>query len=148
MAGRGETLGWPWIPLPVRACLHSLVIIISRFPPHERMARGGHGLHKVSPGPVMPYPPTPAGRPPLKQPYGRSRGDPPARRATCGCLLPFWTPHGPTAPRPHGPTAPRPHGPTPYTYASQFPPCSKMSAALRTKDNDQDGYLTTDEVMR
>ena len=24
---------------------------------------------------------------------------------------------------------------------------SKMSAALRTKDGDQDGYLTTDEVM-
>jgi hypothetical protein len=29
---------------------------------HGRMARGGHGLPKVSPGPAMPYPSTPCGR--------------------------------------------------------------------------------------
>jgi hypothetical protein len=39
------------------------------------MARGGHGLPKVLPGPAMPYPSTPCGR------------------AACGRLLPFWTPH-------------------------------------------------------
>jgi hypothetical protein len=29
---------------------------------HERMARGGHGLPKVSPGPAMPNPSKPCGR--------------------------------------------------------------------------------------
>jgi hypothetical protein len=29
---------------------------------HVRMARGVHGLPKVSPGPAMPYPSTPCGR--------------------------------------------------------------------------------------
>jgi hypothetical protein len=42
------------------------------------MARGGHELRKVSPGSAMP------------DPYGRFRGDPPAGRAACGCLLPFF----------------------------------------------------------
>jgi hypothetical protein len=40
---------------------------------HGHMARGGYG--------------------PLKRPYGRFRGGPPAGRPACGCLLPFWTPH-------------------------------------------------------
>jgi hypothetical protein len=38
------------------------------------MARGGHGLPKVSLGPVMPYPSTPCRGAPLKQPYGCFRG--------------------------------------------------------------------------
>jgi hypothetical protein len=33
------------------------------------------------------------GRPPLKHPYSRFRGDPPAGQVPCGHLLPFWTPH-------------------------------------------------------
>jgi hypothetical protein len=42
---------------------------------HERMARGGHGLPKESPGPAMPYPSAPCGWPDLRD------------------LLPFWTSH-------------------------------------------------------
>jgi hypothetical protein len=30
--------------------------------PHGRMARGDHGIPKVSPGPALPYPFTPCGR--------------------------------------------------------------------------------------
>jgi hypothetical protein len=47
-----------------------------------RMARGGHGLPKVSLGPAMP------------DPYGRFRGDLPATgRTACSRLLPVRTPH-------------------------------------------------------
>jgi hypothetical protein len=35
----------------------------------------------------------PAGRPPLKQPYIRFRGDPLAKQVACGHLLSLWTPH-------------------------------------------------------
>jgi hypothetical protein len=54
------------------------------------MARGGHGLPKVSLGPTLLCS---AGGPPLKQPYGRFRVGPPAGLVACGRLLPFWTPH-------------------------------------------------------
>jgi hypothetical protein len=60
---------------------------------HVRMARGGDGLPKVSPRPAMPNPSTPCGRAAYERPYGRFNGGPPARRATCGRLLPLWTPH-------------------------------------------------------
>jgi hypothetical protein len=60
---------------------------------HGRMERGGHGLPKVSPGPAISTLLRPVGGPPLKQPYGRFRGGPPAGRAACGCLPPLWTPH-------------------------------------------------------
>jgi hypothetical protein len=39
-------------------------------PYHRRMARGAHGLPKVSPGLAMPDPSCPAGGPPPKRPYG------------------------------------------------------------------------------
>jgi hypothetical protein len=45
---------------------------------HRRTARGDHGLHKVSLGSAMP------------NSCGRFRS---ARRAACGRLVPFWTPH-------------------------------------------------------
>jgi hypothetical protein len=44
---------------------------------HGRMARGGHGFPKVSPGPAMSYP------------YGLMT----VSGATCGHLLPLWTTH-------------------------------------------------------
>lgn len=33
-----------------------------------------------------------AGGPPLKRPYSRFRGDPPARQVACSYPLPLWTP--------------------------------------------------------
>jgi hypothetical protein len=58
------------------------------------MARGGHGLLEVLPGPTMPYALLrPAGGPTLKQPYDHFRGGLPTGRATCSRLLPLWTPH-------------------------------------------------------
>jgi hypothetical protein len=42
----------------------------------EHMARGGHGLPKVSLGPAMPYPFAPCRRPSLKRPYNRFRDTP------------------------------------------------------------------------
>jgi hypothetical protein len=59
------------------------------------MARGDHGLPKVSPGPPMPNLSTPcsAGGPPLKQPFSHLRGGRPTGRAACGLLLPPKTPH-------------------------------------------------------
>jgi hypothetical protein len=57
---------------------------------HGRMARGGHGLPEVCPGLTLPRP---MGRPPLKQPYGRSSGGQPTGHAACGRLLPTWIPH-------------------------------------------------------
>ena len=57
---------------------------------HRRMAMGGHGLPKVSPGPAMP---DPAGGLPLKRPNSHFRGGPPVGQVTCSCLLPLWTPH-------------------------------------------------------
>jgi hypothetical protein len=60
------------------------------------VARGGHGLPKVSPRPAMPDPSRArhlAGGPPLKWPCGRFRDGLPAGRAACGRLLPLWIPH-------------------------------------------------------
>jgi hypothetical protein len=54
------------------------------------MARGGHGLPKVSPRPAMYYP---TGRQHLTWPYDHFRGGSPAVLAVCGCLLPLWIPH-------------------------------------------------------
>jgi hypothetical protein len=54
------------------------------------MARGGHGLPKVSPGPAMLYPSTPCG---WVTPYSRFRGGPPTGWVACGHLLPPWIPH-------------------------------------------------------
>jgi hypothetical protein len=42
---------------------------------HGRTARGRHGPSIVSLGPAMPYSSIPCGRPPLKMPYGRFRGN-------------------------------------------------------------------------
>jgi hypothetical protein len=56
------------------------------------MARGGHGLPKVSLGPVMPYLIHLAGGPSLKWPYGRFRGGTPPGRVAGGHFLPPWTP--------------------------------------------------------
>jgi hypothetical protein len=61
---------------------------------HVRMARGAHGLSKVSPGPAMPYPFTPCGREPLKRPHGNLRSRPPVGWAASGRLLILLTPHG------------------------------------------------------
>jgi hypothetical protein len=49
---------------------------------HRRIARGGHGLPKVSTRPAMPYPSMPCRRATL-----------PTERVACGRLPPFWTPH-------------------------------------------------------
>jgi hypothetical protein len=79
------------------------------------MARGGHGIPKVSPGPAMPDPSTPCGRATAEMalcpyalmplcpyalmplcPYALMplfRGGPPAGQAACSRLLPLWTPH-------------------------------------------------------
>jgi hypothetical protein len=59
------------------------------------MARGDHGLLKVSPGSAMPYPTLrcPADGPPLKWPHGLFRGGLLAKQGTCDSFLPFWTPH-------------------------------------------------------
>jgi hypothetical protein len=57
-----------------------------------RMARGGHGLPKVSPGPAMRDTSIARGK---ATPYGHFRGGPPAGRAACSRLLPFLdTPRG------------------------------------------------------
>jgi hypothetical protein len=63
------------------------------FQKHGSMARGDHGLPKVSPKPSCPTFLRPAGGPPLKQHYVCFRGGRPTRRATCGYLLPPLTPH-------------------------------------------------------
>jgi hypothetical protein len=60
---------------------------------HGRMAKGGHGLPKALPGPAMPNPLHPAGRPPMKQPQGSFRGSPLAGQAAYGHLLPLRTLH-------------------------------------------------------
>jgi hypothetical protein len=54
------------------------------------MSRGGHGLPKVSPGPVMPYPSRSCGG---ATPYNRFRGGSPTRQVTYVRLLSLWTPH-------------------------------------------------------
>jgi hypothetical protein len=75
-AGPVETLGSPWIPLPIRACgIHHRTNQFFHDYCHEwqhetinhsfrsgRMARGGHGLPQVSPGSAMPNASTPCGR--------------------------------------------------------------------------------------
>jgi hypothetical protein len=53
----------------------------------------GHGVPKLSPGTTCSTFLRPAGRPPLKQPYGCFWGGPPTGCAACGHLLPHWTPH-------------------------------------------------------
>jgi hypothetical protein len=60
---------------------------------YGRMARGDHGLSKVSLGSVMPYVSSSRGRPLLIGPYHHFMGGPPTRRAACSRLLPPWTPH-------------------------------------------------------
>jgi hypothetical protein len=59
---------------------------------HGHMARGGHGLLKVSYGPAMPNLLCPAGGPPLKQPYSLLIGGLLTGRATCDRLIPFGHP--------------------------------------------------------
>jgi hypothetical protein len=59
---------------------------------HGHMARGGHGLYKVSPGPAMPDPSKPAGNPLLKQPYGHFTGGPQGGQRVAD-LYPFGHPH-------------------------------------------------------
>jgi hypothetical protein len=65
-----DTLRSPWIPLEMRRTLGWMDGICDEGKNdrkgaetlnHKRMARGGHGLHKVSPGPAMPNPSTPFG---------------------------------------------------------------------------------------
>jgi hypothetical protein len=58
---------------------------LTKYLNHGRMARGGHGIPKVSPGPAMPDPSTPCGQ--------TFRGGSPAGRVACGRLLPFGTPY-------------------------------------------------------
>jgi hypothetical protein len=53
---------------------------------HGRMARGGYGLPKVSPKPVMPFYALRAGHPCF-------RNGAPAGQAACCGLLSIWTPH-------------------------------------------------------
>jgi hypothetical protein len=59
---------------------------------HRRIARGGHGLPKVSPGLPCVTLLRPAGRPPLKQPYGYFRGDRPIGQASAAVFNPLDTP--------------------------------------------------------
>jgi hypothetical protein len=60
------------------------------FPENEhlsdrrRMASGGYGLPKVSPGPAMPY---------SSMPCSRFKVISPADRVACGHLQTLWTPH-------------------------------------------------------
>jgi hypothetical protein len=48
---------------------------------------------KFHPGPPCPTLLHPAGGIPLRLPYDRFWGGPPAGRGACGRPLPFWTPH-------------------------------------------------------
>jgi hypothetical protein len=59
-------------------------------PYQARISWGVHGLHKVSPGPAMPYHSTPCGRPVLIQPYGRFRGGRPQGGQPPAVLLSPW----------------------------------------------------------
>jgi hypothetical protein len=62
---------------------------------HGRMARGGHRLPKISPGPAMPNPPTPCGQaiPKTFQGWPARRGGLPTGWVPSDCLLPHWTSH-------------------------------------------------------
>jgi hypothetical protein len=53
------------------------------------MERGGHGLL----GPPCPTLLRPAGRPPVKRPYSRFRGNSSTGKVACSRFLPHWTPH-------------------------------------------------------
>jgi hypothetical protein len=53
---------------------------------HGRMASGGHGLPKVSPGPAMPDSSMPCGRATSETALRQGVG-----RAACARLLPLWT---------------------------------------------------------
>jgi transcription elongation factor Elf1 len=57
------------------------------------MARGIHGLPKVSLGPAMHNPCTPCGRATPKRPSSHFYGGPPIGRVACGRFLPPWIPH-------------------------------------------------------
>jgi hypothetical protein len=70
-------------------------------PGHGRMARGGHGLPKVSSGLPCPTLLRSAGGPPLKRSYGCLRGDPPTGQTACGSRpssTPFDTSRRPMTP--------------------------------------------------
>jgi hypothetical protein len=56
------------------------------------MARGGHGLPKVSPGPTVPYPSTPCKQLTLKQPYSHFKGGRPQRGRHAAVLYSFGHP--------------------------------------------------------
>jgi hypothetical protein len=59
------------------ACARRHTHVLARTNAHRRMAKGGHGLPNVSPGPAMPYLSMPCGQATLKQPYGCFWGSPP-----------------------------------------------------------------------
>jgi hypothetical protein len=74
-----------------RPVFYLLPLHITLSPSHHgRMARGGHGLPKVSSGPAMPDPSMPCGQ---ATPDDRFRVGSPAGWAACSRLLPLWTPH-------------------------------------------------------
>jgi hypothetical protein len=58
---------------------------------HGSMARGGHGISKVSPGAAMFYPAMPCGK--ASPETNHFRGGPPRGLAACNRLLTLWTPH-------------------------------------------------------
>jgi hypothetical protein len=93
-AGEGDALTGlayePFDPIKVRKIPCAADVVLSGMGVRHG---GGRGLPRVSPGPAMPDPSMPCGRPPLKRPYGRFRGGPPARRAAWGRLLSPWIPH-------------------------------------------------------
>jgi hypothetical protein len=60
---------------------------------HGRIARGGHRLLTISPGPAMPYPSTPCRRAIPETPFSSFRGGPLSGRATYCQLLPLLTTH-------------------------------------------------------
>jgi hypothetical protein len=81
---------------PRQPCCHSphiafvvvaVVVVIGAW---QGVAMGTIKFHAGLPCPTLLRP---AFAPPQKRPYGRSSGGPPARRAACRRLLPFWTPH-------------------------------------------------------
>jgi hypothetical protein len=56
---------------------------------HGRMARGGHGLPKVSVGPAMPYPSMPCGQATPEMSLRLFQGGPPIGLAACRRILPL-----------------------------------------------------------
>jgi hypothetical protein len=74
-----------WWPLPSRTYIVT--------PRQSRIAKGIHGLLKVSPGSTMPDPSMPCGRATLKWPYSHLWGGSSAGQTACSRLLPTWTDH-------------------------------------------------------